>query len=274
MSTAYDDLMIVSKVNKDLREAAKTLTDSEARYLVDMYYNAQENRIRAAAQVRESSEAGEPNGVLQWNFQNFDTVERGIKSTLNQYVQSSTVGTWMMSIHGIGPVISAGLLAHIDITKAPTVGHIWRFAGMDPTVKWEKKTKRPWNADLKVLCWKIGQSFMKLRAFENDIYGKVYEERKEYEITRNEAGGNADAAASQLASKSYRVSQTRTILETGKLSPGQIDARARRYAVKLFLSHMHHVMYQVHFAQPPPKPYIIAHGNHTHFLAPPNWPMK
>ena len=37
---------------------------------------------------------------------------------------------------GIGPVIAAGLLANIDIKQAPTVGHIWRFAGLDPTNKW------------------------------------------------------------------------------------------------------------------------------------------
>jgi hypothetical protein len=44
------------------------------------------------------------------------------------------------------------LLARIDIVKAPTAGHIWRYAGLDPTVRWNKGEKRPWNAGLKVLC--------------------------------------------------------------------------------------------------------------------------
>lgn len=68
----------------------------------------------------------------------------------HKYVQDGLITC--NSIHGIGPVISAGLLAHIDIHRAVTVGHIWRFAGLDPSVKWLKKTKRPWNAGLKVLC--------------------------------------------------------------------------------------------------------------------------
>ena len=265
---------LIKKVNSDIRDAAKILTDDEARYLVDAYYNAQNSRIRVAAQLRESDKEEEPNLVLQWQSNNYVTIENGVRSALNQYVKSSDIGQWMLSIHGIGPVIAAGLLAHIDMDKAPTVGHIWRFAGLDPTVKWGKGEKRPWNANLKTLCWKVGQSFMKLRSYDGDIYGKVYEERKAYEIKRNDEGGNAETAASQLKAKKYKESDTKKALESGKLSPGQIDARARRYAVKLFLSHMHHVWHECHFNAPPPKPYIIEHGGHTHFLAPPNWPLE
>ena len=266
------DLGAIHRLTKDLRAASKTLTDDEARYLVDLYYTTQANRIRAAAQVRESSSAGEPNALLQWAFANFDITEKGIRSALGLYAQTKTAGVWMLSVHGIGPVISAGMLAHIDITKAPTVGHIWRFAGLDPSVKWEKKTKRPWNAALKTLCWKAGQSFMKLRASEKDFYGGVYEERKRYEIERNESGGNAEAAAAQLVEKKIGKNPTREHLEAGRLSPAQIDARARRYAVKLFLAHLHHVMYESHYGEPPPKPYAIAHLDHAHAIQVPGWP--
>ena len=53
------------------------------------------------------------------------------------------------------------------------------------------------------------------------------------------------------------------------LPPGRIHARARRYAVKLFVSHLHHVMYEAEFGTPPPKPYIFTRPEHTHFIAPP-----
>ncbi len=265
------ELEAVVKLNKDLREAARTMTEGEARYLVDLYYTTQDNRIRAAAQMREASDAEEPNAVLRWAFFNFDTTEKGCKSALFQYVRTQRVGKWLLSIHGIGPVIAAGLLAHIDIEKAPTAGHIWRYAGLDPSVTWEKKTKRPWNAELKTLCWKIGQSFMKLRASENDIYGAVYEARKAFEIKRNESGGNADAARIQLETKKFRENATKKTLETGKLSPAQIDARARRYAVKLFLSHLQYVMFEDRYGEPPAKPYVISHLEHAHFIAPPGW---
>ena len=61
---------------------------------------------------------------------------------------------------------------------------------------------------------------------------------------------------------------------TNMLPPAHIHARAKRYAVKLFLSHWHHVAYMIEYdGQEPPKPYILNQDGHTHFLAPPNWPM-
>ena len=92
---------------------------------------------------------------------------------LDAYSGGPLAGRWARSIVGIGPIIAAGLLAHIDIKQAPTVGHVWRFAGLDPTLKWTTKTKRPWNGALKRLCWLIGESFTKVSNNPGDIYGKI-----------------------------------------------------------------------------------------------------
>lgn len=184
------------------------------------------------------------------------------------------------SITGIGPVIAAGLLAHIDIEKAPTVGHIWRFAGLDPTVTWGRGEKRPWNAKLKRLCWIIGDSFVKQKSRESDIYGKVYAARKVQEVERNEAGLFAEQAARALEERKIKDKDLRATYEAGRLPAGRLDLRARRYAVKLFLVHFHHVMYEDHFGEPPPKPYILTNPavdptgkDHVHFIGPPNWPL-
>lgn len=268
------DVGIVSRLNRDLRDAAKILTNDEARFLVDLYYTIQKNRIRANNQILASSQSEEPNAVLQWAYHNFKVTEDGIRSALFGYARNSRVGRWMLSIHGVGPVISAGMLAHIDIDKAPTAGHIWRFAGLDPTVEWKRKTKRPWNAKLKTLCWKTGMSFMKLRNSEKDFYGHIYEYRKGYEIDRNEDGYNARLAAEILASKKFGDNQTRKHLESGKLSPAHLDARARRYAVKLFLSHVQFVMFEVRYGKPPADPYAIGVLGAKDIIQPPNWPMK
>jgi hypothetical protein len=166
-------------------------------------------------------------------------------------------------------VLAAGLLAHIEIDKAPTAGGIWRFAGLDPTAIWEKGQKRPHCGALKVLAWKIGQSFLKQSGRELDKYGHVLMERKEYETLKNERGDYAAQAVEIL--KRVPSHKQKAIYATGKLSPGHLLSRASRYSVKLFLSHYHHVAYELRFGTPPPKPYIIAHGGHTHFLAPPNW---
>jgi hypothetical protein len=175
--------------------------------------------------------------------------------------------------YGIGPVIAAGLLAHIDINEAPTTGHIWRFAGLDPTSVWEKGQKRPWNAELKTLCWKIGQSFMKFSGRDECFYGKLYIERKQYEVDRNDSGGNATRAA-ELLPKFNKNTEAYGHLKNGKLPPAQIDARARRWAVKLFLSHLHDVWWELEKREKPPKPYVLDHvGGHVHKVEPPHWPM-
>lgn len=272
-----DDTMLVAfaKMSADLKKGARELTPSQARYVVDTYYQVQQFRIEAANQVRAATAQGEPIAFLEWIADLTKRLEGTIKSALNEYTEMLPAARWAKSITGIGPVISAGLSAHIDVRRAETAGAVWRFAGLDPTVTWEKKSKRPWNAALKTLCWKIGESFVKVHNLESDVYGHVYAERKAAEIARNTAGEYGAAAASVLAAKQFRRDTTaKTAYEAGRLPDGHIHARAKRYAVKLFLSHYHHVAFESEFGRPPARPYIIEHGGHTHFLAPPNWPMQ
>jgi hypothetical protein len=293
------ELEPIKRMTRDISNAGKALTADEARYLVDYYYICQEDRKRANNQTRALGESEEPNLVVGWLADQAATLEGQVKRALDKYTDTHLVGSWLKSVHGIGPVIAAGLLAHIDITKAPTVGHIWRYAGLDPTQRWERGQKRPWNASLKVLCWKAGQSFMKFSNQDECYYGKVYRERKAYEVARNERGDNAAAAAAALErvgkdtdayawlSGSFVPEQVRALREadninqqtmakirgaagsgTPMLPPAQIDARARRYAVKLFLSHLHEVWYERHFGERPPLPYPIAILGHAHKIPP------
>lgn len=264
----------VSRLTRDLKNASVTLSLGEVRFLVDAYYTMQKDRIGAAHQERQLVSAGEPHTVLGWLGGQREVLENQVKRALDAYSGSQPVGQWARSIVGIGPVIASGLMAHIDVTDRPTAGHIWRFAGLDPTMAWEAKTKRPWNGDLKRLCWLIGESFVKVSGNERDIYGQVYKARKEVEIQRNEAGAFAAQAALTLTKKKYGAdTEARKHYEAGRLPPAHIHARAKRYAVKLFLSHLHAVMWWVKTGTPAPKPYILTHGGHVHFIEPPNIEM-
>ena len=277
----------IKRLSRDLREAAKNLSPDEARFLVDAYYTMQENRKRSDNQVRALGESAEPHSILIWLADNSRLLENQIKAALDHYSNAQEVGVWARSIKGIGPVITAGLLAHIDITRAPTAGHIWRYAGLDPTMKWEKGKKRPWNASLKTLCWKIGESFVKVSGDEEAFYAQLYVKRKEAEIAKNEAGDFAEQASAKLerfkigktteAFKWYSGEWTRLkkFNEALKkddpeqalrpmLPPGHIHARAKRYAVKLFLSHLQEKMYEAHYGKAPPLPYPIAILGHAH----------
>lgn len=261
----------VRRLTKDIRSASKGLSSKEARYLVNTYYTLQDFRKSTGNQIKALDKAGEPNEGITFFFNQFAVLEKSIKSVLEVYVKNQELGQWCLSIMGIGPVISAGLMAHIDIEKAPTVGHIWSYAGLVPGQKWEKGQKRPWNAKLKTLCWKIGQSFVKVSNNEKDVFGKVYKARKVLEQQRNEAGEYAGQAAEILASKNFnKDTEAYKHYSIGKLPPAHIQQRAERYATKLFLASYHEVAYFLRYNELPPKPYVLVHLDHTHHWGPPN----
>lgn len=270
----------VGRLTNELRAQAATMGAEEARLLVDTYYQQQDYRKRAANQVRAGEQEVDdaPLAIVDWVASYNLALENRIRSLLHAYADGNPVGRWSLSIHGIGPVISAGLLAHIDIEKAPTVGHIWRFAGYDPTSKWEKGQKRPWNARLKVICWHIGECIVRASGSEKDVYGKLWRARREYEDRKSVAGDYAERAAVELARvrRTPLAAASKAKLEAGQLTDGHLHARAKRFTVKIVLSHWHHVAYEVRYGVPPPLPYILSspdYPEHVHFLSPPNWPM-
>lgn len=357
----------VAKLAKDLRLAAATLTDTEARFLVGAYYSMQKDRIRDDHQERQLLKMNEPASVLSYLGEQHEMLEKQIGKALDVYSDSKPIGRWMRSIVGIGPVIAAGLMAHIDIKRVTTASHIWRFAGLDPSMKWHgaaavdivKKAsqvegtvwdtliwlwrafnvrpsamlamadaefwpmpvleakafaaahggdmsratmvedesdnvflgafdepaavfhaaygdvdvdwaklgkalaRRPWNATLKTLCWKIGESFVKTSGHERSFYGPIYAQRKAFEIGRNERGEKTEAAAKALASKNYgKTTDAYNSYITGKLPPAHIHAGACRYTVKLFLSHLHE-KWRTMEGLPVREPYIVAAGKLT-----------
>lgn len=277
----------VEKLNRDLRDASRRLSDQEARYLVDAYYIHQENRKAAANQVRALEEAGEPCELLRFCLEQAEKIEKAIKSSLDYYTRDHKFGEWLRSVTGVGPVIAAGLVAHLDITRAPTVGHFWSFAGLNPEQQWNKGQKRPYNAKLQVLCWKAGESFIKVKGNDKDVYGKLYEHRKAIETEKNLRGefeNQAIAVRERSKSKTTEAYKWATPEDRGKwkpmskdhaiadvpmLSPGHINSRARRWAVKQFLSDLHYVMHVIEFGVEPPLPYPIEHLGHAHLRRPP-----
>lgn len=265
---------IIEKLQKDVKLAAKNLTKEEARFLVDFYYQMQDYRISAKNQCRSLDEESpeEPHETIAYFAENFGLLENQIKSCLNEYAKGKEIGVWAMSIMGIGPVITAGLLAHIDITKVETAGQIQAFAGLDPTKVWRKGEKRPHNAKLKVLCWKIGESFVKVSNNDKDVYGHIYHERKEYEEQKNNNLEYRKQAEKILKEKNIgKNTEAYKWYSKGMLPPGHINARAKRYAVKIFLSHFFSVWYELDRGKEPPKPYPLAILNHAHEIKIPNW---
>ena len=323
------------------REIKKMIfTDDQARGLVRLYYRIQKFRTATFNQTRAFVEADREHTLVHFFGHEMEHLEKQCKNALDSYSAKSPLGMWARSNVGIAEVIASGLLANINITKAPVVSHIWRYAGMDPTIEWlgaEKAAKlfnevvgargiasqeqildmairlnrnpelflpmmtetkkmneetgemiikpstrtdqinalavRPWNADLKMLCWKIGESFVKFKNNPDCVYGRLYDIRKAYEQQKNENGEYAKEAAKKLQNYKIVDKKTKDIYESGKLPDGHLHSRCKRYAVKIFLSHYHAVAYELHYHEKPPKPFAIAILNHAHEIPVPNWPM-
>lgn len=309
--TAFDNPFVdnsldVEALTRDLADSGRTMSDQEARFLVDYFYISQDNRIRFDGQVRAMGETKEPHRLLAWMGDNASKFEKQIERALAKYTDDHPIGRWIKSLHGFGPILAAGFLAHIDIEKAPTAGHIWSYAGFNPESEWLEGQLRPWNADLKKLCYKAGEVQIKFSGDDKCYYGKIFVERRAFEWDRNFTAYGRDQAIFDQTKKNpygktteawawvngcYRVADIKKRIQAGMsvaaveikslrveagvgdpmLPPSQIHARARRYAMKIFLSHLHEVWYETHFKTRVPNPFVIEHMGHVHRIQVPNY---
>ena len=312
-------LEILNRLSKDLMTAATALTQNEVRLIVDLYYQVQDFRIATANVVRSQDATekhiweprvnhtfrcircskkskvrhrkkdcpGEPNALSAWIFNNFSTIERDISSAMGTFAAHYKVGQYLQSIYGIGPIISAGLLAHLDVRKAKTPGSFLTFAGLiDPSRQpWEKKQKRPWNAKLKTLATvRMGETFVKFSGKDECVYGKLYVKRKQLLIRQNAAGKFEDHAlarskdpnlgkdtiayqwysgqypANLCTAEFFQLSLTDRgkLMKVERLLPGKglamlppahLHSRARRHMAQMVLSHLHYIMYEDYYGK-------------------------
>lgn len=129
-------------------------------------------------------------------------------------------------------------------------------------------SKPPYNKELKKVCYLIGESFCKV-SNRGSLYGEIYKERKALETMRNENLEYADQAAKLLEEKNYtKGTDTYNCLIQGKLSPAHITMRAKRYAVKIFLTHFFEACYIYTHKKNPPVIYPIAFQGHVDYIEP------
>jgi hypothetical protein len=214
------------------------LKTNEIAEMVELYYDCQDLRIAHANKERTEP----PSELVEWLDFWMKAGERVIHNKLAQWVEgedSPLEAKWAYDQIGIGPVIASGLSAHIDCARCGNVSGLWKFAGQAPG--FDRKTKGQklcYNARLKTLCWKMGESFVKVSGKEGATYGKLYVQYKAEEVGRNEAGLYKEAAKIELSAKTFKNDNaTKKRLTEGKLSDAHLHARAKRRVVKLFLSH-------------------------------------
>lgn len=242
------------------------------RALVEIYYDFQKQRIATFNNVMMNCER---NGISEEDLEKKYNVkplideakayENKIKKRLTDEVQNYPLyDKYLKNIQGIGPVISAGLIANIgDIGKFGTISKLWMQSGLgfnkfcpecdhptyvelefedrDGNLTKQKKLKpfencpechkqtipiiqrttkgyrNNWSPRLKVLAWKIGDSFVKQKASKSG-YRRLYESLR----------------------KGDTENHPTKIKENGKTkyNDGHMYNRAVRKTVKIFLSHL------------------------------------
>lgn len=268
--------------------------------LVNQYYTIQDDRIRAMN--RKSSQKDNSNEesdlIFAYSIAGLKDNEEMLASWLEEYAKNDPIGQWLLSVKGIGPVLAAGIISTFDISKAQTAGAFWKYAGIDkhyaPRKKGEKFT---YNPDARKLCWKIGEQFIKVSGYKKDkdgnimvdengnpidripdaLYGHLYREKLKQIIEKNEKGGFTELAALTLKEKKFKdnenedkENETKKIYESGKLPMAHMISMARRYAEKIFLSHLHAVWYEYANGRPAPRPFAEIYLGHVHIIEPPH----
>jgi hypothetical protein len=302
---------------------AAKLTNGEARCLIANYYQAQELRKRSDMQLRHQGDKDDHESMLDYFGHAQAVIEGDVKRGLKEFAKASPVGLWMMAQTGVGEVIAAGILAHVDIERAKTAGAIWALAGLDPTQQWISReaadkmvcsqptdldvknlcertgkkfatvhrfattdhagnptsltkaslakalSRRPYSPDLKQVCWHAGQCFKRVSGDSSSLYGQLYHDHKLLVVSRNERGDFAERAKTFTT----RSPEVRAILKQGKLPAGNLDQQACNFATKIFLSHVHAVMYWNRYRTAPPKPFAIGILGHAHEICIPDTDM-
>ena len=155
----------------------------------------------------------------------------------------------------------------------------WRYSYFEENAKtesgsWSKdllikaSAKVPYNQHMKVLMYKIGHQFHLVKG-RDSLYGKVFTERLDYEISKNENGEYKEQAANILRTKNIgKDTKAYQAYSNGKLPIAQLNQRAERYATKLFISHLFEAEYYNKFGKQAPNPYMLAVQGHKGYIAP------
>ena len=126
----------------------------------------------------------------------------------------------------------------------------------------------PYNTELKTLCWKIGESFLKVKNKPESLYGRLLNERYIYETQKNEAGEYAEEAAKALANKKWTKKDMKETYQSGHLPKGHILARVKRHTVKVFIAHLYQAMYYYEYGQESPELYVQKYLDHDGVIYP------
>ena len=167
------------------------------------------NRLRAIS-AGEDAAVHEQREIVARYYRAFDELERLVTRDIEVLVRRYPIYHEVARVRGVGPTLAAKTVALIgDIGRFDTVSKLWRFAGY-AVVEGKAERRRAgekahYCGRLKVTCYLLGTSFLRL----GSPYREVYDRAKE------------------------RYAQTHP-----EWTPLHRHRAAQRVMVKIFLSHL------------------------------------
>lgn len=224
---------ITTVISRRFSSISRGVDSIEIPNLVKFYFDIEDLRINLFQYT---------GGKNEEIFKAYSSYLKGIESSvtpmIKDYNYKSVTGNWSLMQEGIGQATAAALLSMIDVNKAPNVNSVWRYCGLDP-----KQTEPgSWNPFLKSLTWKIGKAFA---VYPDSFYGQLYAKELKRRTELNKSGSYSD-----------------------DVPDARLQAQARRYATKIFLSHWYQIRHQEVTGIFPTN--LI---NSASYIAPPNNPF-
>lgn len=181
-----------------------------------------------------------------------------------------------VSSNGLTPEVLATISERTGMAPKWVLDRAMSSGKIDVTLL-EKSLAQPhYSHFMKQVAYYIGDSIIKTQNKPGSFYGPLFLERKAQEIMRNRRGDNAVTAERTLDEKRYgKTTAAYKAYRQGLLPDGQINARARRWVEKLFLSHWHMVASWEATGRRPNDPFVIASDkfqDHSRLILPPDYP--
>jgi hypothetical protein len=233
--------------------------NKEAQYLLDMYLFMLKRRVAIASKI---SRCGIESRALGFLLDQIKAREGHARVLLDIYSDNHPVGAKMKEVKGIGPVIAAGLLAHVNMDRATTYGKILAYGGFNPNMVWNKGELRPFCAEFRSILIHAKRVFQFLSGNPTSYFGMHFKRYKNLIIAQNENGGMKEAAAAKLAKFNYRhETKAYQCYIEGKLPPAHITQLAGTKTLKLFIGCLHKY-WSEHLGRSAPLPYAVEHMGH------------
>lgn len=226
--------------------------------LVADYYDIQSVRLMSDNRVRAFSQGVSPQvhaRIKEMTGMSMKRIENSIKKELQSAIAAEPLWEeWLKDVKGIGPILAAGLIAHIeDVKRFATMSKLWKYAGLsvDDDGRSERLVKgKTLNYDpkFKKFMWLVGSSFVKVKGPGRELYldsRELYD--KKWKTSK-------DCGSVGCKSKGE-----------GACMDGHKHAAARRRTAKIFLGAVYMKWREIE-GLPAEHPYIIGRDGHSHII--------